>query len=117
MTRVRYLQKLEKARSLFLRIARRDLYKLVDQNVFRWHQKAACGQFFTPNRIVGAAKAACKGDYAPLADELMPEHVIVDLSEIHCGMKDKNPLDTVRFYSKRRPKGVFHNGAVAVSVI
>ncbi|KAF8905721.1 hypothetical protein CPB84DRAFT_1745279 [Gymnopilus junonius] len=30
--------------------------------------------------------------------------VIVDFSTMHYGMKDKNPVDSVRFYSKRLPK-------------
>jgi deoxynucleoside triphosphate triphosphohydrolase SAMHD1 len=31
------------------------------------------------------------------------KHVIVDLSPMHYGMKDKNPLDFIKFYSKNFP--------------
>lgn len=32
--------------------------------------------------------------------ELRAEDVIVDFSALHMGMKDRNPMDLVRFYSK-----------------
>lgn len=35
--------------------------------------------------------------------ELGSKHVIVDLSPMHYGMGDKNPLEKVKFYSKRNP--------------
>ena len=38
-----------------------------------------------------------------LAKELSPEHVIIDLAQRHHGMKDQNPLQFIKFYSKRHP--------------
>ena len=95
------------SQDIFRRIAMRDLYKLVDQNVYVWNQKERCKEFFTPESVVAAAQRVCRGRKGldGIVRELTAEHVIVDLSEIHYGMKDKNPLDTVRFYSKRRPTG------------
>lgn len=34
---------------------------------------------------------------------LAPQHIIVDFSPMHYGMKEKNPMENVRFYSKREP--------------
>ena len=109
VTRVRYLQKLEKARSLFLRIARRDLYKLVDSNIIAWDDRAKFRKLFTPESIVQAVKAHKFTDKDQVKMEdveaLSAKDVIVDQSPMHYGMKDKNPLEFVRFYSKRSPNG------------
>ncbi|KAF7324433.1 hypothetical protein MVEN_02641100 [Mycena venus] len=40
--------------------------------------------------------------------ELTPDSVIVDHTTLHYGMKDKNPLDFVKFYSKRNPDTCAH---------
>jgi deoxynucleoside triphosphate triphosphohydrolase SAMHD1 len=40
-----------------------------------------------------------------LLKELRAEDVVVTMSTMHYGMKDKNPLDYVSFYTKRRPNG------------
>lgn len=37
--------------------------------------------------------------------EMRPENVHVNLSKLHYGMGDKNPLDFIRFYTKQRPNG------------
>ncbi|KAJ3523594.1 hypothetical protein NM688_g8701 [Phlebia brevispora] len=95
---------LAKAREIFQKINLRQLYKEVDSNVFIWEQKQRCRAHFTPEAIVLAAKRICQGTpHEELAQGLTAEHVIVDMAEMHYGMKDANPLDTVRFYSKRRP--------------
>lgn len=38
--------------------------------------------------------------------DLTPDKVIVTFSTMHYGMKDKNPLDFVKFYSKNWPNGM-----------
>ena len=38
-----------------------------------------------------------------IVESLREEHVIVDVSEMHYGMKEKNPLRFVKFYSKKHP--------------
>ncbi|KAF7799951.1 hypothetical protein EIP86_011194 [Pleurotus ostreatoroseus] len=95
---------LEEARDIFRKISLRQLYKDVDSNVFIWEQKHRCRSYFTPQSIVVHARQACQGTmHDDLAQQLKADHIIVDLAEMHYGMKDANPLDTVRFYSKRRP--------------
>ena len=80
---------------------------MVDSNFIPWSDQERFRQHFTPERIVQAVKA-----YQFTADDnirpedvasLSPKDVIVDLSPMHYGMKDKNPLDFVKFYSKRNP--------------
>ncbi|EPS95195.1 hypothetical protein FOMPIDRAFT_1025878 [Fomitopsis schrenkii] len=94
---------LKPARDILCRIHKRDLYRMVDWKVFPWAFQYDCRQIFTPERIVRAAQADerehAAGERA-LLDALRPEHVVVDISMMHYGMKDKNPLDTVSFYSK-----------------
>ena len=65
---------------------------------------------FTPERIVQAAKAYFDENVLERPPEellcsLSEEHVVVDLAILHYGMKDKNPVDSVKFYGKRHPDG------------
>ena len=39
--------------------------------------------------------------------DLVSKHVIVDLAPMHYGMGDRNPLEKVKFYSKRNPNCEF----------
>ncbi|EMD31788.1 hypothetical protein CERSUDRAFT_119364 [Gelatoporia subvermispora B] len=104
-------EELEPARQILHRVNTRDLYKPVDFKVFPWDYKDICKEYFTPEKIVAAAKAvaaehALNGqETADPADveALSPGHVIVDLAKMHYGMQDKNPLDFVKFYSKHHP--------------
>ncbi|PCH41716.1 hypothetical protein WOLCODRAFT_71312 [Wolfiporia cocos MD-104 SS10] len=92
---------LAEARAIFHRVNKRDLYKCVDYKVFSYTQYDYLGTHFTPERIVQAAQADGLDDVDPqLAEELDAKHVIVDLSRLHYGMREKNPLDSVSFYSK-----------------
>ncbi|CAK5264989.1 unnamed protein product, partial [Mycena citricolor] len=92
------------ARDLFARIKQRDLYKFVDQRVIEWEHRHIFKEAVTPARIVEEARkiaeAAGNTDHLHLLTE---ETVIVRHSTMHYGMKDRNPLDFVRFYSKRVP--------------
>jgi len=74
----------------------------------------------TPERIVVEAKKAAQAlnraiegrdDHegsVSITDfqSITSNDVIVDFSTMHYGMKDKNPLDSVEFYSKRHPNGI-----------
>lgn len=40
--------------------------------------------------------------------DLTPDKVVVTFSTMHYGMKDKNPLDFVKFYPKSRPNGMLY---------
>lgn len=39
-------------------------------------------------------------------EDLTPDKVFVNVTAMHYGMKDKNPLDFVKFYPKNRPNGM-----------
>ncbi|KIL63305.1 hypothetical protein M378DRAFT_673967 [Amanita muscaria Koide BX008] len=117
---------LEEARAILKRIRVRDLYKCVDYKVIDWPNRDIFRENVTAARIVEeakkAAKALAKG--APIhannpqtRDEnldvddssgvpdyqlLTEKDVVVDYSIMHHGMKEKNPLDFIEFYSKRK---------------
>lgn len=55
----------------------------------------------TADRIVDEAKKI--RDAGIDVDALTANDIIVDFSLMHYGMKEKNPLDFVKFYSKRNP--------------
>lgn len=111
------------------RIRTRDLYKCVDYKVVSWLHRDTFRENVTPERIVAEAKKAaevllkrsighavmCPGlekanddDSFSIADyqSLTPNDVVVDFATMHYGMKDKNPLDFIEFYSKRHPNGI-----------
>ncbi|KAF8622436.1 hypothetical protein AX15_007020 [Amanita polypyramis BW_CC] len=115
-------QELEEARGIIRRIRVRDLYKCVDYKVINWPHREMFRENVTSERIVEEAKKAAeelpkdspiRGNRDRGRDEnddiidyqsLTPNDVIVDFSIMHYGMKEKNPLDSIEFYSKRRPK-------------
>ncbi|PPQ88883.1 hypothetical protein CVT25_009118 [Psilocybe cyanescens] len=110
------------AQSIFHRIKVRDLYKCVDYKVIDWPMREIFKEHVTAKRIVEAARNLVF-DQSPLglpgmersessstissleeAEALEINDVIVDFSTMHYGMKEKNPLDCIRFYSKTNPK-------------
>lgn len=90
------------------RITSRDLYKTVDYKVFAWDWKGHLRRFFNPKTIVSAAKLhKPENDEERAAlEELSTQHVIIDEAVLHYGMGNDNPIDKIRFYSKRKPQGV-----------
>lgn len=46
-----------------------------------------------------------------------PEHVIVDTSSLHHGMKAKNPLDSIGFYSKQHPNSKLELTSICRTVL
>ena len=75
-----------------------------------WTDIEAVQKNVTRERIVAAAKAlprppvSSTGDVTPVnIDALTVDDVVVDFSLMHYGMKEKNPLDFVKFYSKQKP--------------
>ncbi|KAJ7740601.1 hypothetical protein B0H16DRAFT_1566945 [Mycena metata] len=93
---------LEASRDLFDRISHRDLYKFVDQRVVKWDRREIFREHITSESIVKEARrlAAEQGAEVDLT-QLTPKCVIVDHATMHYGMREKNPLDFVKFYSKR----------------
>jgi deoxynucleoside triphosphate triphosphohydrolase SAMHD1 len=115
------------AQSIFQRIQNRDLYRCVEYKVFDWEHREFLQENITPEDIVAEAKRECFARAAggqPVAgsdvetndesddispediEDLTKEKVIVSFSTMHYGMKEKNPLDFVKFYTKRRPNGM-----------
>lgn len=111
------MQRLAPAQEILHRICVRDLYKSVDFKVFQWELKADLKETFTPESVVKAfrdlyaRRASLSAEQAESLEQvapedaaaLSPEHVIIDLGERHHGMKNENPLDFMKFYSKHNP--------------
>ena len=96
------------AQAILNRITSRDLYKTVDYKVFTWDWQGHLRRFFNPATIVSAAKShKPENDEERIAlEELSTKHIIVDEAVLHYGMGNDNPINKVRFYSKRKPLGM-----------
>jgi hypothetical protein len=106
---------LEKSREIIERIRLRKLYKPVDNKTFEWAHRELCQEYITSARIVDAAKEeftrnANSGPVSSALDiaQLSSDDVIVELCTLHYGKKEANPLDTIKFYSKRSPDVSYH---------
>ncbi|KAG6815153.1 hypothetical protein H0H87_004651 [Tephrocybe sp. NHM501043] len=113
--------RLAPAQAIFERIRTRDLYRMVDFKVIDFPWDAVFRESITPEKIVAAVKTLSgeevkKASVATIVSKLRVEDVICDFSMMHYGMKEHNPLDFVKFYSKRHPdkpekaeRGVYSN--------
>ncbi|KAI0773622.1 hypothetical protein C8Q74DRAFT_1265659 [Fomes fomentarius] len=122
--------RLAPAQEILHRICVRDLYKSVDFKVFQWELKADLKKTFTPESVVKAFKdlyarrASLSPEQAESLEQVAPEdaaalsseHVIIDLGERHHGMKNENPLDFMKFYSKHNPNLGVHANEDDISV-
>ncbi|KAI0254175.1 hypothetical protein BJV78DRAFT_1185914 [Lactifluus subvellereus] len=118
---------LREAQKILERLQNRDLYRCVDYKVFDWEHRELLEENITAEGIVAEAKEVYSvrvGQPASLLDpgigdeddvitpedieNLTPDKVIVTVTVMHYGMKDKNPLDFVKFYPKNRPNECFH---------
>ncbi|THV00010.1 HD-domain/PDEase-like protein [Dendrothele bispora CBS 962.96] len=102
------VEELKEARQLVRRIRTRDLYRRVDYKVLPYDMRNFAREKITPQRILDAVRErfSCHGEGAGSqvdANGLGLDDIIVDFSTMHYGMKEKNPLDKVMFYSKSRP--------------
>ena len=107
---INHFQNLKEAQAILNRITSRDLYKTVDYKVFTWEWKDNLCKFFNPEAIVTAAKSHNpKNDEERAAlEELSTQHIIIDQAVLHYGMGSTNPIDKIRFYSKRKPHGPYY---------
>ena len=99
-------QELAEARALFDRIHTRDLYKCVDFKVIDWPMRPLFQKHITAAHIVQACRELSIATTPPDdgdSSSLQESDIFVSFSLMHFGMKEKNPLDFVRFYSKRDP--------------
>ncbi|KAJ6598378.1 hypothetical protein DFH09DRAFT_1131650 [Mycena vulgaris] len=89
------------AQALFDRVRTRDLYKFVDGRIVEWERRQVFRECITRERIVEEALKLAAQDRTEIdLTDLTPDSVIVDHATMHYGMKEKNPLDFVKFYSK-----------------
>lgn len=79
-------EKVKKAKQIIQRIQCRDLYKF-------------CGEVHPLPSLEFGELEICE-EIASYHDDLKPEDIFVSLVEIHFGMKDKDPIDSVVFYNK-----------------
>ena len=81
---------------------------MVDYKAFTWDWQDHLYKFFNPEAIVSAAKShEPENDEEQAAlEELSTRHIIIDQTVLHYGMGKSNPIDKVRFYSKRTPQGI-----------
>ena len=77
----------------------RDLYKCVDYNFFRFQDRDVCREHITPERIAAAARG--------MGTPITADDVIVDLTTMHYGMYEENPLHFINFYSKSMPNSEY----------
>jgi hypothetical protein len=85
---------------------------MVDYKVFGWEYRDLCRQHITPERIADAVRALAQprtpargASSSRQRDVLSAEDIIVDLSPMHYGMQEKNPMEFIFFYSKYKPNG------------
>ncbi|KAF5309226.1 hypothetical protein D9619_012739 [Psilocybe cf. subviscida] len=95
---------LEEARGIIWRIRTRDLYKCVDYKNIEWNNpiRLRLHEHITEQAIVDAIPSTLLQSY-PHTERPTVDDVRVDISTMHFGMKEKNPLDQVKFYSKSKP--------------
>lgn len=62
----------------------------------------------TEEAIVKVAKSGVlEGVDEELVTQLQPSHMVVTWSLLHYGKSERNPLDEVTFYSKKKPHGTW----------
>ncbi|KAJ7178109.1 hypothetical protein C8R46DRAFT_670080 [Mycena filopes] len=98
------------ARAILHRLRVRDLYVLAGQTHLPWAHRKLVKERITAAAIVEAAANLPEpfDEDSTLVAELTEEHVMVDVTPIHWGMKDRNPLDFVKFYDGKDVGAAFH---------
>ncbi|KAJ2958880.1 hypothetical protein NQZ79_g5581 [Umbelopsis isabellina] len=84
---------LKKAREIIKRLRTRKLYRFVDEFLI----PAGMEQCLTEEKITSQELVSYQSDNANLTEE----DVIIEWLVINYAMKDRNPMDSVRFFSKR----------------
>ncbi|KAF9262499.1 HD-domain/PDEase-like protein [Marasmius fiardii PR-910] len=93
------------ARKILARIVRRDLYKMTDWKLISYEKVDDFKRHITSQDIFDAIRKQF-ATTSRMNDEevaLEPSDIIVEFTTLHHGMKEKNPLDFVKFYSKYNP--------------
>ncbi|KAJ7374853.1 SAM domain and HD [Desmophyllum pertusum] len=84
---------LEEARNIILRIEKRDLYKCIGQTILRKLRDKE----EIPDITQEMANCIEGGPHVE------PEDFVIDIITFDYGMRDRNPIDEVRFYGKNNP--------------
>ncbi|KAJ7136411.1 hypothetical protein C8R43DRAFT_1020694 [Mycena crocata] len=102
--------RLAQARSILHRLRVRDLYAMAGKAHLPWEHRKVVKERITADVVVQAAvnlSELSDGD-ARLVAELTQNHVMVDVVPIHWGMKDRNPLDFIKFFDGKDVNVAFH---------
>ncbi|KAL0063992.1 hypothetical protein AAF712_009060 [Marasmius tenuissimus] len=94
---------LDGARRLFSRIEKRDLYKMVDWKLIPYETSTVFKRHVTSLGIYQAIQDEPLVSLKVDEEELEAGDIIVEFTTLHHGMKERNPLDSVKFYSKYSP--------------
>ncbi|KAJ3717984.1 hypothetical protein C8R42DRAFT_157395 [Lentinula raphanica] len=105
---------LKPAQEIFKRITNRKLYRLVDMKWVTWEDRGRYKQLVTEEHILECTREAF--DQLPESkkqemnaawseagltfDDLTVDDILVEQSTLHYGMKEENPINHVKFYSK-----------------
>jgi deoxynucleoside triphosphate triphosphohydrolase SAMHD1 len=100
-------QALAESRAIIVRLRRRQLYKQVDVKVLPGRFKELWEPHLTPENIAAEATRIPLVEGIDGAQTLKPEDIIVDWSTLHMGLKEKDPMQYVKFYSKQQPNCMF----------
>lgn len=87
-----FVQELARSREIISRIRRRDLYRMVDQQVVPGEYKQLWNNKSLTRELVAAQ-----------SPDLEPNDVIVDFSRVNFGMGMLNPVEHVKFFGKHNP--------------
>ncbi|EIW81777.1 HD-domain PDEase-like protein [Coniophora puteana RWD-64-598 SS2] len=81
------------ARDIIERIHTSDLYTSVIEHTFGWEMENQVIQAITPQNIYEVHKPQRNGR------SITPEDIVVHVALLHCGMKERDPLELVKFYN------------------
>ena len=99
------VQELEASRQLLKRIKHRQLYRCVDNKNIAFPFAKATEDYVTTERVFNKIVAIRDSpEYQKEGEgnvsDLIIDDIIVDFSMMHYGMKQHNPVDFIKFYSK-----------------
>lgn len=100
---------LEKSRSIIQRLRKRDLYKFVDQLVVEPRYR----EHFALSKV----KESDILNHQPAGSNLQEDDIIVDNLVLTYAMKDRNPVDSIKFFNKYRPQELYKIPREQVSLL
>ncbi|KAJ3015556.1 SAM domain and HD [Thoreauomyces humboldtii] len=90
---------LAESRAILERIRKRDLYRFVDQILVPTECAEEVRENITPKSVV---------QFSTPGDMLSENDVIIEWLKLGYAMKDKNPVDLIKFFQKWHPNHSFH---------